>query len=88
MLHINVFFGETCNEKRSVIMGVITDKIFIIIYNISSKYQIFKYNFFPYSFVMSPRMRNKHAFSYFLYSFHIGTRTLSILGNASESSTH
>ncbi len=22
-----------------------------------------KYNFFPYSFVMSPKMRNKHAFS-------------------------
>ncbi len=28
---ILMFFGETCNEKRSVIMGVITDKIFIII---------------------------------------------------------
>ncbi len=39
-------------------MRVIIDMIFIIIFH-----RILKYNFFPYSFVMSPKMRNKHAFS-------------------------
>ncbi len=31
-------FGATCPWKRSIIMGVIIDKIFIIIYNISQEY--------------------------------------------------
>ncbi len=41
-------------------MGVIIDKIFIIIYYLIG---ILKFIFFPYSFVMSPKMRYKRAFS-------------------------
>ncbi len=42
-LYSNCVFGATCTEKRSVIIGVIIDKIFIIIYHIIG---IVKYKFF------------------------------------------
>ncbi len=53
-----MFLGQHVMKKRSVIIGVIIDKIFIIIFH-----RILKHNLFPYSFVMSPKIHDKHAFS-------------------------